>query len=154
MGGCIDARLRELSIELPAPAHSVGKYAPYVRTGNQVWCVQGPLIGKELAYQGKVGERYTLEQAQACARLVCLNILTQVRAACDGDLDRVTRCVRLGGFINSAADFIDQTQVMNGASELILEIFGDKGRHARFAVGCNNLPYDLAVEIEGIFEIA
>lgn len=154
MSGEIDVRLRELGIALPAPARSVGKYVPYVRTANQVWCVQGPLIGDKLAYQGKVGERFTLEDGQACARLVCLNILTQVRAACDGDLDRVTRCVRLGGFINSAPDFADQTSVMNGASELVLQIFGERGRHARFAVGCNNLPYDLAVEIEGIFEVA
>jgi len=154
MAGRTDARLKALGLELPPPARSVGRYAPYVRTGQLIWCVQGPLEGDSLAYQGKVGRDYDLEQARACARLVCLNLLTQVNAACGGDLDRVRRCVRLGGFINSAPGFNRQTEVMNGASDLLLEIFGEeRGRHARFAVGASELPYDLAVEIEGVFEV-
>ena len=153
MKGVIEQRLEELSIELPAPARAVGKYASHVRTGSLVWCVQGPLIGEELAFQGKLGAGFTIEEGQAAARQVALNILTQLKLACDGDLDRVRRCVRLGGFINSASGFNQHTQVMNAASDVFLDVFGEKGRGARFAVGCNELPYDLAVEIEGIFEV-
>ena len=149
----IEVRLRELDIELPPPARAVGKYVSCVRTGNLVWSVQGPLRGDELAFQGRLGEDYTLEQGQAAARQVLLNILTQVRGACDGDLNRVVRCVRLGGFVNSTPDFVDHTGVMNGASDLLVEIFGERGRHTRFAVGCSSLPYRLSVEIEGIFEV-
>lgn len=153
MNGVIDQRLSALGIDLPPPARAVGKYASHVRTGNLVWCVQGPLIGDELAFQGKLGVSFTLAEGEAAARQVALNLLTQLKSACDGDLDRVTRCVRLGGFINSAAGFNQHTQVMNAASDLFLDVFGEVGRGARFAVGCNELPYDLAVEIEGIFEV-
>jgi enamine deaminase RidA (YjgF/YER057c/UK114 family) len=100
-----------------------------------------------------LGEHFTLEQGQEAARLVLLNLLAQVKVACDGDLDRLRRCLRLGGFVNSTADFNQQTLVMNAASDLLIEIFGERGRHARFVVGCSNLPFDLAIEIEGIFEI-
>ena len=154
MAGVVDNRLQELGIELPAPARSVGKYVGFVHTGNQVWSVQGPLVGEDLAHQGRLGADFTLEQGQAAARQVLLNLLSQVRIACDGDLDRVVRCVRLGGFVNSTPEFNEHTAVMNGASDLIVEILGDAGRHTRFAVGCASLPYDLSVEIEGIFEVS
>ncbi len=153
MKGEIEQRLKALGIDLPAPARAVGKYASHVRTGALVWCVQGPLIGDELAFQGKLGATFSIEDGQAAARQVALNILTQLKLACDGDLDRVQRCVRLGGFINSAPGFNQQTAVMNAASDLFLDVFGERGRGARFAVGCNELPYDLSIEIEGIFEI-
>ena len=154
MTSTIEDRLRELGIELPPPARAVGKYVGFVRTGNQVWSVQGPLVGDDLAHQGRLGEDLTLEQGQAAARQVMLNLLAQVRIACDGDLDRMVRCVRLGGFVNSTAGFRDHTAVMNGASDLAVEILGERGRHTRFAVGCSSLPYDLSVEIEGVFEVS
>lgn len=153
MTGRVDTRLRELGIELPPVARSVGRYVPFVCSGDQVWIVQGPLLGEELAHQGRVGEDFTLEQGQAAARQVMLNILAVLRVACEGDLDRVRRCVRLGGFVNSTPAFNRHTEVMNAASELVLEVLGEAGRHTRFAVGCASLPYDLAVEIEGVFEV-
>lgn len=134
-------------------ARSVGNYLPYVRTGNLVVSVQGPLWGDELRFQGRLGRDFTLEQGQAAARLVMLNLLVQLRDACDGDFDRVRRCVRLGGFVNSTAEFNQQTLVMNGASDLIIAVLGERGRHARFVVGCSSLPFDLAIEIEGMFEV-
>jgi enamine deaminase RidA (YjgF/YER057c/UK114 family) len=149
----VEQRLRELGLELPPVARAVGNYLPYVRAGNLVISVQGPLWGDELRFQGRLGRDFTIEQGQAAARLVMLNLLVQLRDACDGDLDRVRRCVRLGGFVNTTAEFNQQTLVMNGASDLIIAILGERGRHARFVVGCSNLPFDLAVEIEGIFEV-
>jgi len=149
----VQQRLRDLGLELPPGARSVGNYLPYVRTGNLVVSVQGPLWGDELRFQGRLGRDLTLEQGQAAARLVMLNLLVQLRDACDGDFDRVRRCVRLGGFVNSTAEFNQQTLVMNGASDLIIAVLGERGRHARFVVGCSSLPFDLAIEIEGMFEV-
>lgn len=151
--GKIEARLRELGIELPPIARSVGNYLPYTRAGNFVISVQGPLWGDELRFQGRLGREFTLEQGQEAARLVALNLVAQAKSACSGDLDRVRQWLRLGGFVNSTEDFNQQTLVMNAASDLLISIFGDRGRHARFVVGCSNLPFDLAVEIEGMFEI-
>jgi enamine deaminase RidA (YjgF/YER057c/UK114 family) len=151
--GKIAARLRELGIELPPTARSVGNYLPFTRAGSVVFSVQGPLWGDELRFQGRLGREFTLEQGQQAARLVALNLVAQANSACGGDLDRVRQWLRLGGFVNSTDDFNQQTLVMNAASDLLISIFGDRGRHARFVVGCSNLPFDLAVEIEGIFEI-
>lgn len=151
--GRIETRLAELGIELPPAARSVGNYLPYTRAGNIVVSVQGPLWGDELRFQGRLGREFTLEDGQAAARLVMLNLIAQVKSACGGDLDRLRQCLRLGGFVNSTADFNQQTLVMNAASDLVISIFGECGRHARFVVGCSSLPFDLAVEIEGIFEI-
>jgi enamine deaminase RidA (YjgF/YER057c/UK114 family) len=148
-----EERLRDLGLELPPPARSVGNYLPFTRSGNLLISVQGPLWGEELRFQGRLGEHFTLEQGREAARLVLLNLLAQVKAACNGNLDLLRRCLRLGGFVNSTADFNQQTLVMNAASDLLIEIFGERGRHARFVVGCSNLPFDLAIEIEGIFEI-
>ena len=151
--GKVETRLRELGIELPPIARSVGNYLPYTRAGNIMISVQGPLWGDELRFQGRLGREFTLEQGQQAARLVALNLVAQANSACDGDLDRVRQCLRLGGFVNSTEDFNQQTLVMNAASDLLISIFGERGRHARFVVGCSNLPFDLAVEIEGMFEI-
>jgi enamine deaminase RidA (YjgF/YER057c/UK114 family) len=151
--GKIEERLADLSIELPPPARSVGNYLPYTRSGNLLFSVQGPLWGDELRYQGRLGEQFTLDQGREAARLVMLNLLVQVKHACGGDLDRLRQCLRLGGFVNSAPQFNQQTPVMNAASDLLIAIMGERGRHARFVVGCSSLPFDLAVEIEGIFEI-
>ena len=112
-----------------------------------------PFVGGERKFVGKVGVDYTVEEGQQAARTVALNIIAQVKAACDGDLDRVKRCVKLGGFVNCPPDFEQQPQVINGASDLMVEVFGGKGRHARFAVGAGSLPFNVAVEIDAIFEI-
>jgi enamine deaminase RidA (YjgF/YER057c/UK114 family) len=149
----IEARLSELGLALPPAARSVGNYLPYKRAGNLFICVQGPLWGDELRYQGRLGREFSLEQGQDAARLALLNILAQVKMACDGNLARVRQCLRLGGFVNSTPEFSQHTLVMNAASDLLIAVFGDSGRHARFVVGCSNLPYDLAVEIEAMFEI-
>ncbi len=149
------ARLAELGIELPAPAAPAANYVPWVRTGNLV-VVSGqiPMEGGEVRYRGVVGADLDLETGRAAARLCGLNLLAQVREACGGDLDRVVRCVRLGGFVQSADGFTQQPAVINGASDLLHKIFeGDDGHHARSAIGFAQLPTGVAVEIEAIFEI-
>jgi enamine deaminase RidA (YjgF/YER057c/UK114 family) len=154
MVGTVDKRLAELDIELPTPAAPVANYVGFVRTGRllfvsgQICQVEGTLVAK-----GKLGAEVSLEQGQKAARTCVINVLAQVKAAL-GDLDKVTRVVRLGGFINSAPTFTDQAKVMNGASDLVVSIFGDKGRHARATVGVAVLPLDAAVEVEGVFEVS
>ena len=155
MAGTIDKRLQELGIELPAAAAPAANYVPWVITGNLVF-VAGQITfwNGELKYLGKVGADLTLEDGQAAARLCALNIIAQVREACGGDLDRVVRCVKLGGFVNCNPDFTDQPKVMNGASDLLVDVFGDKGKHARFAVATPSLPLGVSVEVDALFEIA
>jgi len=154
MAKMIEARLRELGIELPKAAAPVGDYMPYVVTGNLV-IISGqiPLAGGEVQTPGRVGQDLSVEDGQAAARLCALNLLAQAKAAAEGNLDQVSRVVRLGGFVNSAPDFTEQPLVINAASELMVEVFGDKGRHARAAVGCPSLPLGAAVEVDGIFEL-
>ena len=154
MAGEIDARLKELDIELPNAAAPAANYVPYVVSGNQVFVSgQIPFWNGELKFVGKVGVDFSMEEGQAAARTCALNIIAQVREACGGDLDRVKRCVKLGGFVNCREDFTDQPEVINGASNLMVDVFGDKGRHARFAVGTNVLPRNVAVEVDAVFEI-
>lgn len=148
-----EVRLRELGLVLPPASRAVGNYVPYKRSGNLVICVQGPLWGDELRFQGRLGQHLSLQQGQEAAKLVLLNLVAQLKIACDGNLDRVRQCLRLGGFVNSTPEFNQHTLVMNAASDLLIAILGERGRHARFVAGCSSLPYDLAVEIEGIFEI-
>ena len=155
MAGEIDARLEELGIELPEPAVPVANYVAYVVTGNLIFVSgQVPVVGGEFKYQGKVGQDLGVEDGQAAARLCALNIIAQVKAACGGDLDRVVRIVRLGGFVNSTPDFTGQPQVINGVSDLIGEVFGDKGKHARAAVSAGSLPVGVAVEVDAVVEFA
>jgi enamine deaminase RidA (YjgF/YER057c/UK114 family) len=155
MAGTIEKKLVELGIELPRPAAPIASYVPTVRGGNLLH-VSGQLClggdGKLVA-AGKLGGGVTLEAGQKAARACAINLLAQVKAAV-GDLDKVARVVRLGGFIASIPEFFDGPKVMNGASDLIVEVFGDKGRHARTTVGVAVLPLDAAVEVEGLFEIA
>jgi enamine deaminase RidA (YjgF/YER057c/UK114 family) len=154
MTGKIDARLKELGIELPPPATPAANYVPTVRTGNLVYVAgQVPMVDGRFLYQGKVGRDFTVEEAQACARLVAINIIAQLKAACEGDLDRVRRAVKLNGFVNCVPDFGEQPHVINGASELMIQVFGELGRHARSAVGTPGLPFGVAVEIDGVFEV-
>mgnify|MGYP001355732619 CR=1 FL=1 len=147
------ARLQELGHTLPTPATSVGKYAGHKITGNQLWCVQGPVDGEKLIYQGRVGRDYDLKQAQACARFVMLNILAQLEVATGGDMDRIVQAVRLGGYICTTEDFSEHTLVMNAASDILHDTLGERGQHARFVVGCTSLPFNLALEIEAVFEV-
>ena len=155
MAGKIDAHLAELGITIPKGTAPAANYVPYVKTGNLVFISgQVPIVDGKLTYQGKVGQDFTTEEGVACARVCALNILSQVKAACDGDLDKVVRCVKLSGFVNCIDGFGEQPQVVNGASDLMVEVFGDKGRHARFAVGTNALPMNVAVEVDAVFEIS
>ncbi|MDF1733550.1 MULTISPECIES: RidA family protein [unclassified Minwuia] len=154
MAGKIDARLKELGIELPQAASPAANYVPYAVSGNLVFVAgQVPFWNGELKYIGRLGHDTDIETGQAAARTCALNIIAQVRAACGGDLDRVKRIVKIGVFINSTPDFDKQPVVANGASDLLVEIFGDAGRHARFAVGSNVLPMGVAVEIDAVVEI-
>jgi enamine deaminase RidA (YjgF/YER057c/UK114 family) len=154
MPGTVDKRLKELGISVPAAAAPVGNYAAWVRTGTLVFVSgQIPFVGGELTCKGRVGETISLEDAQKGARTCALNLVAQVKAACDGDLDRVTRVVKICGFVNSTADFTQQAQVLNGASDLMVEVFGEAGKHARAAVSCPTLPLGAAVEVDAVFEI-
>ena len=138
--------------DAPAP---VANYVPAVRAGSMVYVSgQIPLEGGKPQFIGKLGRDLGVEQGQQAARLCALNVLAQARAALGGDLDRVVRCVRVGGFVNCTPEFTDQPQVVNGASDLFVAVLGDAGRHARAAVGCASLPRGVAVEIEAVFEVS
>jgi enamine deaminase RidA (YjgF/YER057c/UK114 family) len=147
-------KLDSLNIVLPTPPKAVANYMPYSVIGNLV-IISGqlPMGADGLTHKGKVGVDYTIEEGQEAARQCGINILTQLKAACDGDLTRVKRCLRLGGFVNCPPDFTDQPKVINGASDLMVAVLGDAGRHARAAVGVNALPLGAAVEVEATFEI-
>jgi enamine deaminase RidA (YjgF/YER057c/UK114 family) len=154
MAGQIEARLAEHKIELPKAAIPVANYVPVVTVGNLAFVSgQVTIWNGEFRYQGKLGQEFKVEDGQAAARLCGLNVIAQLKNAF-GDLDRVKRCVKLTVFVNSTDDFTDQPKVANGASDLMVEVFGDAGKHTRSAVGVNVLPLNVAVEIEGVFEIA
>ena len=151
----VDMHIAQLGIELPTPAPPAGAYVPFVVAGRLLLVAgQLPMWNGTLKYDGRVGAEITLEYGIAAARLCGLNLLAQARAACDGDLDRVRRVLRLGGFVQAAPGFTDHPKVLNGASELMVEVFGQAGRHVRVAVGAASLPMAAAVEIEGMFDIA
>jgi enamine deaminase RidA (YjgF/YER057c/UK114 family) len=146
-------RLEEMGISLPDAPAPAANYVPFVRTGNTVY-VSGQISnGPDGLITGKLGDDMQVEEGATAARTCALSLLAQVRAACDGDLDRLKRVVKLTGFVNSTADFKDQPKVINGASDFFVEALGDAGRHARSAVSAASLPLGVAVEIEGIFEI-
>ena len=154
MAGRIDTRLAELNLELPNAAPPAANYVPFVSTGSLLFISgQVPLKDGKLAHQGIVGGDLDIEQGQAAARACAIGVLAQLRSACDGDLDRVVRCVQLQGFVRSAPEFDQQPAVINAASDLMVDVFGDAGRHSRFAVGSNELPFGVSVEIAAIFEI-
>lgn len=155
MSARIAARLKELGIELPRPAAPVANYVPFAISGPLVF-IAGQICQwqGELRFRGKLGAEIGIAEGRDAARLCGLNILAHLSVACGGDLDRVRRCLRLGGFVNCTPDFTDMPQVVNGASDLMVEVFGDIGRHARAAVGVSALPAGVAVEVEATFEIA
>jgi enamine deaminase RidA (YjgF/YER057c/UK114 family) len=154
MSGKIEARLGELGIDLPEPSAPMANYVPFTVAGNLVF-IAGQICqwNGERRHVGKLGAGIGIEEGREAARLCTLNILTHLRTACGGDLDRVRRCVQLRGFVNCTPDFTDMPQIVNGASDLMVEIFGDVGRHARAAVGVASLPAGVAVEVEAVFEI-
>ena len=154
MSTALDDRLEALGIELPNPSAPGANYVPFVRSGALLF-LTGQLSqwNGERRFVGKLGREFGLEQGQQAARLCALNLIAHIHAALDGDLSRVSRCIRLTGYINSTPDFTGQSQVMNGASDLFVQVFGDAGRHTRIAIGVAALPYDVAVEVEGIFEV-
>lgn len=150
----IAQKLAALNIQLPAVTPPVANYVPYSISGNLVF-ISGQLPMKDGKLQdiGKAGKEFSIEQAQQAARLCGINLLAQLNAACGGNLDRVQKCIRLGVFVQSAEGFTDQPKVANGVSDLMVDVFGDKGKHARAAVGVNQLPFGVVVEVDAIFEI-
>jgi len=154
MAGTVERKLADLGIIVPVPTAPIANYVGFVRTGN-ILTVSGQLCldaeGKLVA-KGKLGGGVSIEDGQRAARICAINLLAQIKAAL-GDLDKVMRVVRLGGFINAAPDFLDAPKVMNGASDLMVTAFADKGKHARTTVGVAVLPLDAAVEVEGTFEV-
>jgi enamine deaminase RidA (YjgF/YER057c/UK114 family) len=154
MAGTIDAKLAELGINVPQAAAPLANYIGFNIVGKLV-VVSGqiPLVDGKVAVTGKVGAGVSVEQGAAAARICFVNLLAQLKAATGGDLDKVKRVVRLGGFIASPAEFTQHALVMNGASDLAVAVFGDKGRHARTTIGVPALPADAAVEVEGMFEL-
>ena len=154
MSTSADDNLNRLGITLPDAPAPAANYVPYVVAGNMVYVSgQLPLVDGKLSVTGHVGKNVSTEEAAGQARLCAINLLAQLKAACGGDLCRVKQVVKLGGFVACTDDFTDQPEVINGASDLMVEVFGDAGRHARFAVGSNTLPRGTCVEVEGTFLI-
>lgn len=150
----IDAKLQDLGLSLPEAPAPAANYVPFVKTGNLVF-VSGQVSSNESGLiKGKLGDDTSIEDGATAARHCALSLLAQVKAACGGDLSRLKRVVKLTGFVNSTADFGDQPKVINGCSDLLVELLGDAGRHSRSAVSAASLPMGVAVEVEGIFEIA
>lgn len=149
----IEERLAEAGVTLPDAPAPAANYVPYVRAGDLLF-VSGQISqGESGLVRGRLGADMAVEAGREAARLCAIALLAQVRAACEGDLSRLVRVVKLGGFVNSTPDFTDQPEVINGASDFLVEILGDAGRHARAAVSAAALPRGVAVEIEGVFEI-
>jgi enamine deaminase RidA (YjgF/YER057c/UK114 family) len=154
MAGTVEKKLSELGVVLAEPTAPVANYVPFVRTGNllmvsgQICLDAGKLVAK-----GQLGAGISIEDGQKAARACAVNVLAQVKAAL-GDLDKVTRVVRLGGFVNAAVGFVEGPKVMNGASDLMVAAFGEKGKHARTTVGVSALPQNAAMEVEGLFEVS
>jgi enamine deaminase RidA (YjgF/YER057c/UK114 family) len=154
MAGRIDSRLEALGITIPTQAQAAGNYVGFVVVHDLVFLAgQVPIENGVRKFVGKVGRDITVEQAQQAARLAATNVLAHLKAACGGDLDRVLRCVRVTGYVNGAEDFLEHPKVINGASDLMVAVFGEAGKHARSAVGAGSLPSGVAVEVEAIFQL-
>lgn len=154
MAGRFETRLKDLGIELPTPTAPVANYVPYTISGKILFVSgQVTLLNGKLEFVGKVGREFDVAQGAQAARICGLNLIAQARAACGGNLDKISRVLRLGGFVNCVDGFANQPEVVNGASDLMVEVFGDAGRHARAAVGVNALPRNVAVEVEATFEL-
>ena len=150
-----EQRLREVGVTIPDAPSPAANYLPFTRTGNLVFVSgQVPFVDGKLETTGTVGKNASVEEAQGQAKICAINLIAQLKVACDGDLDRVVKVVKLGAFVASAEDFFNQPVVVNAASDLMVQAFGENGRHARFAVGTNALPLNCLVEIDGVFEIS
>lgn len=147
-----EAELKRLGLVLPTPVAPVANYVPFARCGALVHISGQVSLDASGGVRGVVGVDVDLEQAQAAARLCALNLLAQMKAACDGDLSRVKRVLKLGGFVQAGPEFFEIPKVVNGASDLMVEVFGEKGRHARSAVGVYRLPMNFAVEVDAVVE--
>ena len=154
MAGQIEARLAELGVTLGEATAPAANYVPFVQVGETLYVSGQISMENGQMITGKVGSDLTTEEGAAAAKVCAINLLAQVKAACGGDLDKLVRVVKLTGFVNSTPEFGDQPKVINGCSDFLVEALGDKGRHARSAVSAGALPFNVAVEIEGIFEIA
>ena len=155
MAGTVEQKLAAQGVALPEPRAAMANYVGFVRTGNLLF-VSGQVCANaegKLVAKGKLGAGVSTEQGYEAAKTCAVNLLAQIKAAL-GDLDKVVRVVRLGGFVNSAPDYLDGPKVLNGASDLMVAAFGDKGRHARTTVGVASLPADAAVEVDGVFEVS
>jgi len=152
--GLIDRRLCELQIELPEPSRPGANYVPFIRSGSLLF-LTGQLSqwNGERRFVGKLGREIGLEEGRQAARLCALNLIAHLRDALEGKLDRVRRCVRVAGFVNSMPEFTGQSQVVDGASDLFVQLFGEAGRHTRLAIGVTALPYGVAVEVEAVMEV-
>ncbi len=151
----VEQRLLQAGVTIPNAPSPAANYLPFTRTGNLVFVSgQVPFVDGKLEVTGTVGENASVEDAQGQAKICAINLLAQLKVACGGDLDRVVQVVKLGAFVASADNFFDQPIVVNAASDVMVEAFGDAGRHARFAVGTNALPLNCLVEIDGVFEIS
>jgi enamine deaminase RidA (YjgF/YER057c/UK114 family) len=153
MSAQIETKLTALGITLPQAAAPAANYVPYVRTGNHLY-ISGllPMTAEGIQYKGKLGKEFTANEGAEAARLCAINLIAQMKAA-TGDLDKIARVVKLGAFVNSVPEFGDQPAVINGASNLMVDVFGDKGRHARSAVSAVSLPFGVAVEIDAVIEL-
>ncbi len=154
MSGIIESKIKELGLEIPSAPQPAGSYVQYYQSGNLLFIAgQIPFWNGEVKYQGKVGVEFSIEEGQEAARTCALNIIAQAKEA-TGNLDKITRIVKLSGFVNCLTDFADHPKVINGASDLMGNIFGDKGKHTRIALGAGSLPLNVAVEIDAIIEIS
>jgi len=144
--------IKSLGLSIPDPQPPMANFLPFTISGNLVY-ISGQIPGRA-GLAGKLGRYFTIEQGQEAARSCALNVLAWLKQACAGDLDRVVRCVQLRGYVNCVPEFTDQPQVINGASDLIVSIFGESGRHARTAIGVNSLPLGAPVEVDAVFEIS
>jgi enamine deaminase RidA (YjgF/YER057c/UK114 family) len=149
----IEARLAELGIILPEPAAPVANYVPFVRVGDLVHIAGQVSRDGDAGVKGVVGEDVDMDGARLAARLCGVNLIAQIKAACGGDLDRVVRIVKLGGFVQAGPEFFDIPQVVNGCSDLMVDVFGEAGRHARSAVGVYRLPLNFAVEVDAVVQV-
>jgi len=149
----IEQRLSDLGIILPTPVSPVANYVPFVRVGALVHISGQVSTDSAGGVRGVVGEDVDFDRAVAAARLCGINLLAQMKVACDGDLGRVVQVVKLGGFVQAGPDFFDIPKVINGCSDLMVEVFGDTGRHARSAVGVYRLPLNFAVEVDAVVEV-
>lgn len=154
MSGRIESRLAELGVTLAEAAAPAANYVPYVQVGDMLYVSGQVSMDADGLIKGKLGDDTDLAGGQAAAKACAIGLLTQVKAACGGDLDKLARVVKLTAFVNSTGDFTDQPKVVNGCSDFLVEVLGDAGRHARSAVSAASLPMGVAVEIEGIFQLS